>query len=79
MKNTAGLAPKGVLLQIMAHLHEAYTLPEPGCGENGGHRIEDKGRQRMQAAEACGFSNRAHFTGCTDGLWNTCRRWRQKA
>lgn len=30
-------------------------------GENGGHRIEDKGRQRMQAAEACGFSNRAHF------------------
>ena len=26
------LAPKGVLLQIMAHLHEAYTLPEPGCG-----------------------------------------------
>ncbi|ERI67251.1 hypothetical protein HMPREF1548_05118 [Clostridium sp. KLE 1755] len=18
------------------------------------------------------------FTGCTDGLWNTCRRWRQK-
>lgn len=47
------LALKGVLLQIMAHLLEAYTLPEPGCGrENGGHRMEDKGRHRMQAALA---------------------------
>lgn len=47
----AWLALKGVLVQIMAHLLENYTLPEPGKeGGAGGRRMEEKGRLRMQTA-----------------------------
>lgn len=45
------LALKGVLLQIMARLLEAYALPESGNErDNRGRRMEEKGRLRMQAA-----------------------------